>query len=309
MKVKFSIVLFLIFSLSCSPIQIENDLEAQSSQNFDFFEQEENKTHFNTLKASSTTPSINYGQNFIEKLSKTLFENSSCYCRNNGNCIRGCSKETGTCTGSKAIGKFTKSCTRHITGSIMHIMEQYCKKMGKTISKDQCEKDVEISKKTDGKYNICRQSLFYPSALCYLNMDGQNRINSSTISDKKIRKKCISEDSLTANLRYFYAKKNNQLQKLPIFIEFPFDNLEDLPFGSIIVFKSTNPNGHIEIKTTQLSSNNTPYFCSDYCVPRKKKGWSKNHTPLVAFRWNPLFINHLGQWDELDKSNPLNLIY
>ena len=309
MKVKISIVLFLIFSLSCSPIQLEHDLEFQSSQNFDLFEQEENKTHFNSLEASSENHYIDYGQNFIEKLSKTIFENSSCHCGNNTSCTRGCSKETGTCTGTKDSSTPTDWCLRHITGSIMHVMEQYCKKMGKTISKNQCTKEVEISKKTDGKYNICRQSLFYPSPLCFLNMDGQNRINSSTISNSSIRNKCIEEDSLTANLRYFYAKKNNQLQKLPIFIETPFDNLEDLPFGSIIVFKSTNPNGHIEIKTTQLSSNNTPYFCSDYCVPRKKKGWSKKHTPVVAFRWNPLFINHLGQWDELDKSTPLNLIY
>ena len=253
MKAILFFILFFVSLLSCAPIQLEYDIETQSTVQIPSLEEGKNSlTEIKLEEEPERDHSIDYGFNFIQKLSNTIYENSSCSCGNNNDCSRGCSKQAGNCRGSKAISQSTKYCMRHITGSIMHTIDQYCRKMNIDIPRDQCLEDIEkIKKDNKGKYNICRQSLFYPSALCTLNLDGQDRISFQTISSRVVRNNCRYYNSFNANLRYFYAKLNGELQKLPIFIEIPLQSPEALPFGSLIVLKSSNPNGHVEIKTNK----------------------------------------------------------
>ena len=306
MSFRFFVLLLFINLLSCAPIQIEHNLETQSTVQFSSFEERsissiDIEIHEEEPEAK---PIVDYGLNFIQTLSNTLYENSFCKCDNNNDCSRGCSKQKGTCTGKKLSDKFTKNCMRHVTGSIMYTIDLYCKKMNIDTPKDQCLKDIEkLQENNNSKYNICRQSLFYPSALCILNLDGQNRINTKTIKNRTIRNNCKKYSSLNGNIKYFYANLNNKLRKLPIFIETPLT--EELPFGSLVVLQSSNPNGHVEIKTNKKLCDGSYCFCSDFCISREK-GWKSTYKPLVAFRWNPLFINHLGQWEE---KNHLNFIY
>ena len=286
--------------LSCAPIQIEDNLEAQfssmsssqedfSSVSVDFLEPPEEKLEL----------SMNYSVNFIQSLSDTIYENSFCSCRNNEDCTRGCSHTNNSCRGSKVSSKPTEYCMRHITGSIMHVIDRYCRKMNKHVSREQCLEDMEqLTERQASKYNICRQSLFYPSALCVLNIDGQNRINSNTIKSKSVRNNCIYYNKINDSLRYFYTSFSGELQRLPIFIEIPFSrDPESLPDGSIIVLQSSNPNGHVEIKTNKKACKDSYCFCSDFCVSRKG-GWKHPFKPLAVFKWNPLFINYLGELDE-----------
>ena len=302
-KVFFGMIFISFFS--CAPIQLEYDIQTQSSVEGSSFEEESPFDEFLGEGIEKETPR-DYSLHFIQKLSNSLYENSSCFCSNNNDCSRGCSKSQGSCRGTKAVSKPTEYCMRHITGSIMHTIDQYCQKMNKDTSRDQCLVDMEeIKKNKEGKNNICRQSLFYPSALCVVNLDGQDRINSHTIKSKSIRNNCRYYNSLNANLRYFYAKLNNRVEKLPLFIEVPIESPEALPFGSIIVLQSSNSNGHVEVKTNKKNCKGSYCFCSDFCVSREG-GWKAPYKPLVAFQWNPLFINYLGQWDE---QNPLDFIY
>ena len=299
--------------LSCTPIQLEYDLKTQSKNTFSSLEEESSpfieiniEDFINEPEDNPKDESVNYGLNFISRLSNTLYENSSCSCNNNNDCSRGCSKQRRTCRGKKPISQPTKYCMRHITGSIMYTIDEYCKKMNRTSPKDQCLEDIEkIQKNNDSKNNICRQSLFYPSALCVLNLDGQDRITPQTIKNREVRNNCKYYNSYNSNLKYFYANFNDEIQKLPIFIEVPIESPETLPFGTIVVLQSSNPNGHVEIKTNKRLCDGSYCFCSDFCVSRKR-GWKTSFKPLTAFRWNPLFINHLGQWDD---ENFLNLIY
>jgi len=291
--------LFLSFSLgfllSCAPIQLDYDLEAQFTNHV--IDSQQETSLFDNVEEEEPQ-NIDYSLNFITRLSNTLYENSSCSCNNNDDCTRGCSKQKGTCTGRKAINKVTKYCMRHVTGSIMDTMDVYCKKMNKDTPKNQCLEEIkEIQENQDSKNNICRQSLFYPSALCVLNLDGQNRITPQTIKSRSVRNNCRYYNTYNGNLRYFYSKIDNEYQQLPLFIEVPIEKPETLPFGTIIVLESSNPNGHVEVKTNKKICDGDYCFCSDFCVSRKGD-WKSPYKPLVAFRWNPLFINHLDQWDE-----------
>ncbi|MBC6415122.1 MAG: hypothetical protein GDA46_01855 [Bdellovibrionales bacterium] len=302
MKLKILGFLIALSLFSCAPINLENNAEVQfvasrSLKNNNFESEILSVNNENSiitqLEESIEKPevSVDYSTQLIRKLSNTIYKNSFCSCKNNEDCSRGCSKINGTCKGKKPSDKSTNYCMRHVTGSIMYVIDEYCKKLNQNTSREQCLKDMEmLSQNQSSKFNICRHSFFYPSALCALNLDGENRINTGTIKNRSVRRNCQYYNTVNDELRYFYTNNN---EKFPLFVKTPITSPEKLPYGSIVVLQSNNPHGHVEIKTNIKNCEGSDCFCSDFCVSRKG-GWKTPFKPVVAFKWNPLFINLLS---------------
>lgn len=289
MRKKIAAILIVkFFLISCAPLYVEDPIYLSSSEGI----LEDRGDDFLQY--------INDRRNFINLLSDTIYENSSCYCGNNDSCTRGCSKNRSyraglRCLGRKARSKPTNWCMRHVLGAVMHSMDAFCQKSNaQSISRNQCIEEVSNIKAGDSKYNICRKSLAFPSALCALNLDGKNRINSNTIKNKYVRRRCLNHSTFNKGLKFFKIETDNSTEIAPIFIETPLtEDPEDLPIGAIVVLQSNDKNGHVEIKTDRKECEGSYCFCSDFCVSRKG-GYEHPFKPLVAFKWNPLFVKHLG---------------
>ena len=239
------------------------------------------------------THAIFYSQKFekpgiVDYFSNVIFENSSCKCPGSDRCTRGCLKNGVSpqfqCTKRKSR---KKRCMRHVNAAIMSTVyaffDEHCP--NGPFDRDSCLK-------TKAQGTLCDQAFIFTSALCGLNLDGEDRYK--MIKSREVRLKCRGWWRHNKKLIFVnILTKTGESLTIPLFqkIDMPEDP-EDLPEGSIIVSKSENRHGHIEIKTSRREcgkEGSDLCFCSDFCQSHKGE-YKWPFRPQVIFQWNPEFV-------------------
>ena len=150
--------------------------------------------------------------------------------------------------------------------------------------------------------NICQYGFMFESALCMLNLDGDEDTDVyDIISDRHIKLTCkrwdqFNQSLLAVNVPLDYGTTI----RIPLFKKIsPKKNKEftkdasKIPEGAIIVTESNNKHGHVEVKTNQNTcgkDGTQSCFCSDHCRARSRY----NHRVLAVFVWNPDFIGYVS---------------
>lgn len=238
----------------------------------------------------------------VDYFSNLIFENTSCRCRGNNRCTRGCVKggvlPQVRCRGRKNRKKTTLRCMGYVNGAIMATVHSYFDKY----CPNQPFSYVSCLDTKGGEGTLCEQGFVFPSALCGLNLDGKGRFN--LIRNKSVRKNCKNWFRHNGKLVFVdVSEQNGNWQEVPLFqkIDMPEDP-EDLPSGTIIVSASDSIHGHIEIKTDKRECGKKKKdicFCSDFCDSRKG-GYKWPFRPQVVFQWHPEFIRLFGNSGKLD---------
>ena len=228
----------------------------------------------------------------VEYFSNIAFENSTCRCPGNNRCTRGCVKG-GVLPQVQCWGKRTRRgrCMRYVNAAIMSTVysffDRYCP--NRPFDYLSCL-DSQAEQGT-----LCDQGFIFPSALCGLSLDGEDRYD--LIESRGVRRRC--RNWFKHNKRLFFVNSlgrgERESLEIPLFqrIEIPEDP-EDLPEGAIIVSKSHSIHGHTEIKTNRRECGKGKKdfcFCSDFCDSRKG-GYKWPLKPQVVFQWHPEFIRY-----------------
>ncbi len=255
-------------------------------------------------------------KDMINYFSETVFDNSTCKCQSNDACKRGCkprgevkkseSPPVNKCSGKKEIGNSTANCMRHVTSAIMNTVHKYltkyCEDTQKNESKDSYGQCVNKFTSPSEKNNICKNSFVFPSALCALNLDGQNKESFKNIEDPSVRKKCEAWDLLNQSLTSFPIKKDDgSIENIPLFNKISEeqakkfqDDTTQIPEGAIVVMQSGSKHGHVEIKTNKKTcgpDKNQACFCSDYC--RDRPNYSSGFKVEAVFEFNPRVLEYI----------------
>ena len=234
----------------------------------------------------------------IDYFSDTIFENSSCKCSGNTRCTRGCKIDAVfpqiRCRGKKNKNRSLSYCMRYTNGAIMSTLHTF---FGKSCPNNSFNYKLCLTSAENKKNTLCDQSFIFPSALCGLSLDGQDRYK--IIRNKRVRSRCRQwlEHNRRLTTVEVLGQDGQVLKKIPLFqkIDMPKDP-EDLPKGSIIVSKSDSIHGHVEIKTNRRECGVKAKdfcFCSDFCDARNG-GYRWPFKPQVVFQWNPEFIHYFG---------------
>ena len=125
----------------------------------------------------------------IGYFSDTIFENSSCKCQGNSRCTRGCKKDGVfpqiRCRGKKNKDISLSYCMRYTNGAIMNTLHTF---LGRYCPNDPFDYDLCLDSAESRKNTLCDQSFVFPSALCGLSLDGQDRYK--IIRHKRVRSRC-----------------------------------------------------------------------------------------------------------------------
>ena len=256
-----------------------------------------------------------------------VYENSFCECQVNDGCTRGCRVVNDLdreiylpvrkCTGKKPSRRSTDYCAKHVTGAIMTFIHStlfvHCNSVPGEISQNaknytQCVDDFQEDVRNKN-ISICRHGFRFPSAFCFLNLDGQSFDLYNSISNRKIRRTCKNWDQYNQTLLNVDASVYyGEMTIIPMFKKIPFEKIssekngkqqvdtQKIPIGAIIVSESefNNPNGHVEVKTDRNECGEDKMqtcFCSDFC--RERLVYDK--PVLAVFEWNPDFMKYI--WD------------
>ena len=253
---------------------------------------------------------------FLAFFVDTLFQNTDCFCQGNDACTRGCLPKNliqnrkavavKKCVGKKNISTTKNYCARHVNAAITNTIEAFfspfCSKMFSHLKGyKQCVADfkTDISNK---HINICQHAFIFPSALCMLNLSGEDFSIYNKISNKHVRKTCKNWDLYNKNLYSFSSPYLNH-GKISMFKKIPnseyslfIKNPSKIPVGAIIVSKSLGRHGHVEVRTDKVlcgKNKDKVCFCSDYCQERKQYSWP--HQILAVYEWNPEFLKYIDQ--------------
>ena len=243
-------------------------------------------------------------------LSNSVFEMAACKCEpGNDRCTRGCGRPGASplldCKGDKSKSESWSKCMRHTLSAMMKTIHEF---IGRYCPNYPFEYAVCDKGAKSGKPSICDQGFVLPSALCALNLDGEDRY--SMIKDREPKEyfnKAKNQIMKTAPVLKSCEKwkghnkalttvvildGEGQPKRVPLFqkADMPADP-EDLPDGSIVVMESNSRHGHIEIKTNKKDCGGNVCFCSDYCDSRKG-GYQPPFKPLIAFQWNPEVLKY-----------------
>ena len=251
-----------------------------------------------------------------------IYENTFCRCGDNNGCTRGCRlpgyleekhyPPVRRCVGRKSNTRPSKDCAQHVNGAIMTVIHDvlyfHCRfsiggRLENKAEYDQCD-DHFIRNERSDNVNICWNGLKFESALCMLNLDGQSTDVYNVISNRRIRRNCKNWDRynqllLAVNASSYYG----YVSVIPMFKRLPSErnkefrkNPSQIPEGAIIVAKSRNKHGHVEVKTNRQEcgkDKNLTCFCSDFCRERIQYDYSV----LAVFEWNPEFIRYVSLVD------------
>ena len=250
-------------------------------------EGEESTNEEAVIDVSSSLLTIPFG----ELLSNTLYDRARCSnyngrCSSHDQCVPGendsrCRRSNGACRGTKGLSQSLGRCAGYLNKGLNLVLREYLQKYceNENESMGQCSQNTEPS--------ICNTNFVMPSALCALNLDGIDRIDGETVTNRSVRNRC---NGLS---RQFPTHITIGGERIPLFqkINIPSDP-NDLPVGSIVVSQSRTRlgrnHGHIELKTNK-QCNGSPCFCSDFCTNRDRDDYNPNGTfPYsVAFQLNP----------------------
>ena len=237
----------------------------------------------------------------------TLVKNATCYCQGNNGCTRGCrpsselasgqSSSVRKCVGKKDLSKTKARCARHVNSAITNTIEAffspYCMKLAPHIKGyQQCIEDFTTDVSTRN-INTCQHAFIFPSALCMLNLSGNNfSAYDNSISNKRVREACKSWDLYNQNLYTlsipYFDKSASLFKKVSAdkYEEYG-KNPSKIPVGSIIVSKSQSRHGHVEVRTDKMLCGRDKKqicFCSDYCRERDSYRWP--YKILAVYEWN-----------------------
>lgn len=252
----------------------------------------------------------------------SIYENTFCRCGDNNGCTRGCRlpgrleekhyPPVRRCVGRKSNTKPSTNCAMHVNGAIMTVIHDFlyfhCRfatggRLESRAEYDQC--DAHFTKnESSGNVNICWNGFKFESALCMLNLDGQGADVYNVISNRRVRRNCKNWDRynqflLAVNASSYYG----YVSIIPIFKRLPAERNKEfrrdprqIPEGAIVVTRSHNKHGHVEVKTNRQEcgkDKNLTCFCSDFCRERIQYDYSV----LAVFEWNPEFIKYVSSMD------------
>lgn len=238
----------------------------------------------------------------IDYFSKLIFENTSCRCPGNNRCTRGCVKggvlPQLRCRGRKNRTRPISYCMGYVNGAIMgtvhSFFDRYCP--------NQPFNYASCLDTRGGEGNLCEQGFVFPSALCSLGLDGEDRFH--LIRNRSIRRNCKNWFRHNGRLIFVrVSEEQGKQREVPLFQEIDMpENPEDLPDGAIIIAASDSIHGHVEIKTGRREcgkGGKDICFCSDFCDSRKG-GYKWPFRPKVVFQWHPEFVRLFGSSEKLD---------
>ncbi len=223
----------------------------------------------------------------VDYFSNIVFENTLCKCGGPSRCTRGCVRN-GVFPQLRCYGRRTKRerCTRYVHAAIMNTVYAFFDEHCPPFDSDSCDKMKA------GQGTLCDQGFIFPSALCLLSLDGEDRYK--IIEKRSVRSGCKGWFRHNKNLIFVdVLTETGENLTIPLFqrIDMP-EYLGDLPKGSIIVSKSDSVHGHVEIKTDKKEcgrDGKDTCFCSDFCTSRKG-GYRWPFRPQTVFQWNPEFV-------------------
>ena len=199
-------------------------------------------------------------------------------------------------------------CARHVRSAIMNTIRKkltrYCDKEAPTTKAEYYTCLADDKGARGNKRNICEHGLLFESALCALNLDGQNSVFKG-IKNTGVKTECINLHNWNNKFLYTFPikKDDGSDEKVPLFKRLEKEKLagykadpESIPKGAIVVMQSsTSDHGHIEIKTDKTcgkdkDGNARSCFCSDFCTHREKN-YPGNEIKAV-FVWNPEILEY-----------------
>ena len=314
----------LIFLFVCSSFRLFPAQAVEASVPLPVFKKEQHIDHQKQHIDHQEIEVFNQWQrnHVVEYFLDIVFENSFCRCRGNNGCTRGCKLAVSLngvryppvrkCAGNKSMHDSLAKCARHVTGAIMSVthdfLADHCRNTGQGTMENRMDYQQCIDNFDEDVYNdnthICRHSFKFPSALCMLNLDGQNPRIYNKIQNKNVRSVCKNWDRYNQSLSVANVLLyDEEFVSIPLFNRLsPERNIEfqkaphKIPIGAIIITQSQLKHGHIEVKTDRVECGKNKdqiCFCSDHCRERARY----YHPVLAVFEWNPDFIRFVNMND------------
>ena len=227
---------------------------------------------------------------FTDILSESLYTRAACNsrpkCSTHGVCSPW-SRDNDpcriSCSNIKDVDKSKNKCAGYTVHSLNLTLREYFK--------DYCKKHKKKEKCHTNSNSICEKNFVFHHGLCALNLDGKDRIDGNSIEDGTrntgVRGKCNeTSPGFPTHIT------NDDGESIPLFkeISMPKDP-KDLPEGAIVVSKTKNTSGHVEVKTNKSSkfcSEDDTCFCSDFCTGRSSADFNGGYFDAqVVFVLNP----------------------